>query len=79
MRELNSCNVYCHLIKAELLSMTDIPLALLIEKKGQVEIKYTFYGLNKGNNEISLRWCLIKESACYFMQIYKQVAVSKRQ
>lgn len=50
MRQMNSCNIYCFLIEAELLSMTDHPLALLIDKKSQVEIKYTFCVLNKVNN-----------------------------
>lgn len=35
--------------------MTDLYLAVFIDKKGQGEIKYIFCGLNEVKNEIFLR------------------------
>lgn len=69
MRQLNGCSVYCHLIEAESLPMTDLFLAVFIGKKGQGEIKYIFCGLNEVKNEIFLRWCLINNAACCSVQI----------
>lgn len=69
MRQLNGCNVYCHLIEAESLPMTDLFLAVFIDKKGQGEIKYIFCGLSEVKNEIFLRWCLINNAACCSVQI----------
>lgn len=69
MRELNSCSVYCHCLiynGDRIIFHADLLLALFIDKKCQDAIKYTFCGLNKVNNEISLRWCLIKKCSLLF-------------